>query len=69
MSLPFRNKKIGLFHTFVLICCTCFANVDLFKQARTLQRDGMYDEAIVAFKSYLTQPTLGEELSKEQLVV
>ena len=69
MSLPFRNKKIGLFHTFVLICCTCFANVDLFKQARTLQRDGMYEEAIVAFKSYLTQPTLRDDLSKEQLVV
>ena len=46
MSLLFWSKKIVLFHTFILICCTSFANDNLFKQARTLQRDGKYDEAI-----------------------
>ena len=28
----------------------CFANEDLFKEARTLQRSGEFDEAIIAYK-------------------
>ena len=68
MNLPFWNKKIGLFHAFMLICCVCLANDDLFKQARTLQREGKHGEAIVAFKTYLSQPMTEREFSDEQLV-
>ena len=68
MSLLYWCKKIGLFHTFMLICCVCLANDDLFKQARTLQREGKHGEAIAAFKNYLTQPVPGNELSDEQMV-
>ena len=68
MNLPFWNKKIGLFHAFMLICCVCLANDDLFKQARTLQREGKHGEAIEAFKNYLTQPMTEREFSDEQLV-
>ena len=68
MSLPYWIKKIGLFHAFMLVCCVCLANDDLFKQARTLQREGKHGEAIAAFKNYLTQPVPGNELSDEQMV-
>ena len=69
MSLPFCNKKIALFHAFMLICCICLANDSLFRQARTLQREGKHGEAIVAFKAYLTKPVPGNELSNEQMVL
>ena len=69
MSLPFWNKKIALFHVFMLICCVCLANDNLFKQARALQRDGKFEEAIVAFKAYLSQPMPENNLSDEQMVV
>ena len=68
MSLLYWIKKIGLFHAFMLVCCVCLANDDLFKQARTLQREGKHGEAIAAFKNYLTQPVPGNELSAEQMV-
>ena len=68
MSLLYWCKKIGLFHTFMLICCVCLADDSLFKQARTLQREGKHGEAIAAFKNYLTQPVPGNELSDEQMV-
>ena len=68
MNLPFWSKKIGLFHAFMLICCVCLANENLFKQARTLQREGKHGEAIEAFKNYLTQPMTEREFSDEQMV-
>ena len=68
MSLLYWIKKIGLFHAFMLVCCVCLANDDLFKQARTLQREGKHGEAIAVFKNYLTQPVPGNELSDEQMV-
>ena len=67
MSLPLGYKKIILFHIFALICCVGLANESLFKQARTLQREGKYEEAIVAFKDYLSQPILGDDFSNEQM--
>ena len=69
MSFPFGGKIIVLFHTFILICCVCFANDNLFKQARALQRDGKYEEAIAAFKGYLSQPILENVLSDEQMAM
>ena len=67
MSLPLGYKKIILFHIFALICCVGLANESLFKQARTLQREGKYEEAIVAFKDCLSQPILGDDFSNEQM--
>ena len=69
MNLPFWSKKIGLFHAFMLICCVCLANENLFKQARTLQREGKHGEAIEAFKNYLTQPMDRGEMSKEEMLM
>ena len=69
MNLPFWGKKIGLFQAFMLICCVCLANDTLFKQARALQRDGKYEEAIVAFKAYLSQPMPRDDFSDEQMAL
>ena len=61
------SKKIGIFLSLILICCTSWANVNLFREARTLQREGKFDEAIVAFKNYLSQPMEEDGLNAEQL--
>ena len=66
MNLSLWRKCIVIFHSLVLICCTSLANDDLFRQARELQREGRFDEAIVCFRSYLSQP-LDDGASPEQL--
>ena len=67
MNLHFWSKTILIFHTLTLICCTSMANENLFREARTLQREGKYDEAIEAFKNYLRQPAEGDGITdKEQ---
>ncbi len=67
MNLPLWIKRAVLFHTFVLMCSVCFANEALFKEARTLQREGRHDEAIEAFKGCLLQPVQEKEFSAEQI--
>ena len=56
MNLHFWSKTKLIFHMLILICCTSMASENLFCEARTLQREGKFDEAIDAFKNYLTQP-------------
>ena len=66
MNVAFWRKYLLLFHTLILISCTCVANENLFREARTLQRDGKYKEAIEAFKNYLTLPVDEEGLTDQQ---
>ena len=68
MISPFLSKSIFTLQLFMLMCCSCFANVDLFRQARTLQHEGKYIEAIDAFKDYLLQPMDENSLDKQQLL-
>ena len=56
MNRLFLSRYILIFHAAIMICCSSFANENLFRQARALQRDGKFDEAIAAFKDYLSQP-------------
>ena len=56
MNLHFWSKTKLIFHMLILICCTSMASENLFCEARTLQREGKFDEAIDAFKNYITQP-------------
>ena len=51
----------------MLICGNVLANETLFKEAKGLQREGKYDEAIAGFKGILTQSTVAEMLTDEQL--
>ena len=67
-NIPFWSKKTALLLTFILICSTGFANENTFRQARTLQHDGKYNEAIDTYKSYLLQPTNADDLDKQQLL-
>ena len=69
MTLHLGIKKIGLSLLCMLIGCVSFANDNLFGQARALQRDGKYDEAIVAFKEYLSQPLDENNLTQQQIVL
>lgn len=67
-NILFRSKKTALLLTFILICSTGFANENIFRQARTLQHDGKYNEAIDTYKSYLLQPMDENSLDKQQMV-
>ena len=67
MSLHSWCKKTLLFLMAMLIGGASFASEGLFREARTLQRNGKHDEAITAFKGYLAQPVAEEELEGQQL--
>ena len=67
MKLHSWSKYILIFIMSILTAGICHANESAFKEAKELQRDGKYDEAIDAFKNYLSQPTNAEELSDKEL--
>ena len=69
MRVSFWSRHILIFHALLLICCSSFANENLFRQARGLQREGRFDEAIAAFKSYLIQPVEESCLTEQQLIM
>ena len=66
MNLRFWYKSTILSLVLILVCGTSLANENLFKQARTLQHEGKLDEAIVAFKNYLSQPLNEDDLDEQQ---
>ena len=67
MRLTAFRKTIFLLPLLMLICGNVLANETLFKEAKGLQREGKYDEAIAGFKGILTQSTVAETLTDEQL--
>ena len=67
MQLPSWNKSILALLVSMLICSTCYANENVFQKARELQRNGKYDDAIAAFKDYLSSPVSEEEFTDQQL--
>ena len=67
MNLPYWIKSISMFLMLMLACNTSIANESSFQQARTLQREGKFDEAITAFKSILSQPIDGDKLTDQQV--
>lgn len=67
MSLLSWCRRTLLFLVATLIGGASFASEGLFREARTLQRNGKHDEAITAFKSYLAQPVSEEELDGQHL--
>ena len=69
MSSSFLNRKIVLFLSLILTCCTCYAQADLYIKARELQRNGSFDEAIKAYREYLSQPINENDLSEQQLAM
>ena len=67
MRLSTWYRAILVLPLLILVCVNTLANEALFKEARGLQRDGKYEEAIVVYKSLLTQPIDEESLADEQL--
>ena len=68
MNLSSWSKCILTLLISLLICSTCYANDNAFKRARELQHSGKYDEAIIAFKEYLSRPINETDLTDQQLV-
>ena len=69
MSISSWSKKVLVFHMLILMCYVGFANENFFRQARALQREGKYDEAVEAFKNYLSQPVSEDVLTDQQLIM
>ena len=61
------SKYILIFIMAMLAHSVCHAHENAFREARELQRDGKFDEAIEAFKSYLSQPLKADNLSDKEL--
>ena len=54
---PSISARLGLiFSILTLTCANISAKESSYKEARTLQHEGKYDEAIEAYKTYLTSP-------------
>lgn len=62
-------KKILIFCILTLCPSLCMANDAIFREARTLQRNGQYSEAIEAFKNYLSTPIEKGELTGKKLEI
>lgn len=67
MILSFRNKKVLTYLAAILMCCASFANENLYRQARTLQREGKHDEAIETYKNLLAQPVDEDNITVQQV--
>lgn len=69
MNLHSLSRFLLIFHTAILMCCSSFANESLFRQARSLQRDGKFDEAIAAFRSIISQPIEKDSLTGKEMTI
>ena len=67
MYIPLWSKRRLLCISLMLVCSIGFANETLYQQARALQREGKHDDAISAFKSFLSLPITENELTDQQL--
>ncbi len=68
MNLSSWSKSILILLISMLICGTCYADDNAFQKARELQRNGKYDDAIIAFKDYLSTPKSVEGFTDQQLI-
>ena len=66
MRLRIKGVIVLIFSLLTLCSSTCFADDSLFQEARRLQREGRFDEAISAYRNYLTGATGEENLTDDQ---
>ena len=62
-------KRAVVYCTLTLVCFTGQANEDLFRQARALQKEGKFDEAIEAYKTYLSREAEDSELADNEVQI
>ena len=67
MRLSTWYKTILVLPLLISVCVHALAYEGQFREARAFQREGRYDEAIVAYKSLLTKTLDAESMSDEQL--
>ena len=63
------SKRIVLFFILILMSFSCFADENLFRQAKALQHAGEYDEAIEVYKTILLQPIDKKRLTGQQVIL
>ena len=56
MNTSTWGKFIFIQYILLLVCCASFANETSYREAKTLQREGKFNEAISAYKEYLSKP-------------
>ena len=61
------KRLLLIFVTFIQITCLCLAKDNSFDKARALQRDGKFDEAIESYRNFLVKPTVGAELTSQNV--
>ena len=67
MKSSFCSRSFIILQILLLICFNGIANEKLYTEARTLQHEGKYDEAIVGFKNCLLLPIDGEDITSHQM--
>ena len=67
MKSPVWIRCTLILHILMFACCSAFAGEDLYRQARELQREGKFDEAIETYKAYFAEPVNANDLSAREL--
>lgn len=63
------RKAAWIISIFILNIPVCYASDNLFDHARALQHDGHFDDAIIAYKTYLSQPVDKDTFYGKQLAM
>ena len=69
MKLPYWSQTLLALLTALLMGTASYATESLYREARTLQREGKYPEAIEAFKRYLAQPIDKAGITDQELIL
>ena len=69
MKQALTYKALLIISALAMISHIGSANERLFNEARSLQRSGQFDQAILAYKSYLSQPMSESDLKGKQLAM
>lgn len=67
MKLRINYRNGLLLNLMIFLCLTLSANANPYREAKRLQSEGKYDEAIEVYKAYLSQPLQEGNLSEKQL--
>ena len=67
MKSPVWIRCTLILHILMFACCSAFAGENLYRQARELQREGKFDEAIETYKAYFAEPVNANNLTVREL--
>lgn len=66
----FMSSRIALISSFLMLAASlCFANDDIYIEAKRLQQKGDFDESIRGYREYLIQPFEEDRLDDHQLSI